>query len=589
MASCTINAADLFCGGGGTSTGLARACARSGKKLDLVAVNHWDLAIETHRKNHPEARHVCSSLDGLNPRDLVPGGRLKILVASPECTHHSSARGGRPMNDQSRASAWLILKWLQELYVESILIENVPEFEHWGPLGANGKPMKSKRGTLFAQFLENLRTLGYAVDWKILNAANYGDPTTRQRLFIIGTRFRRKPVWPEPTHAAVGKTETFFGSLKPWRAAREVIDWSIPGKSIFGRKKPLAMNTLKRILAGMQKFKWPEPFIVVLRRHMAARSVNDPLPTVTAGGMHLGLCEPFVLQQQSGGVPRSIDRPIPTVAAGGAISLIMANRNHNVPRSVDEPIPALCTGNHMYKVDPFVVPYRGERRGQRPRTHGIDQPLPAVTTENGHALVEPFILTASHGDGASRRCKSIHEPLPTITTANDHAVIEPMILKIDHQGTGPGRARSLENPLPTITTKNGLGIVSAAPCIIEMRNGKTANSLDEPLSTVTSLGAHHALLTAEPFLDKYYGSGVAADLAEPLDTITAKARFGLCQVGDALFDIHFRMLRPRELARAQGFPDSYEFSGGSADATKLIGNAVPVNLAEALCLSLLSQ
>lgn len=557
-----IYAADLFCGGGGTSTGLAQACANAGKTLDLIAVNHWDLAIETHRKNHPHARHVCAALDGLNPRDLVPGGRLKILVASPECTHHSFARGGRPMNDQSRASAWLLLKWLQELYVENLLIENVPEFAQWGPLGADGRPLKSRRGVLFVQFLENLKTLGYSVDWKILNAANYGDPTTRQRLFIIGTRARGKEIpWPLATHAAAGKTETLFGPpLKQWRAAREIIDWAIPGKSIFGRKKPLAMNTLKRILAGMQKFKWPEPFIVVLRQHMAARSVNDPLPTVTAGGTHLGLCEPFVLQQQSGGAPRSCQEPVPTVASGGAISLVEAftlplNRPRDCARAVGKPVQTVtASSSDIGLVEPFMVPFRGERRGQLPRTHAVSAPMPAVTTENGHGLVEPFVVVANHGEGEARR------------------------------------ARSVENPLPAITTKNGLGIVSgvAEPCVIEMRNRKTVNSIDDPLSTVTTSGAHHGLLQAEPFLDKYYRSGVPAAIDEPLDTVTAKARFGLCQVGNTFFDIRFRMLKPRELARAQGFPDSYEFAGGSADATKLIGNAVPVNLAEALCRALIS-
>ena len=546
----TIAAADLFCGGGGTSTGLARACARTGRKLDLVAVNHWELAIETHRRNHPEARHVCSSLDGLNPRDLVPSGRLKILVASPECTHHSAARGGRPMNDQSRASAWLILKWLQELYVENLLIENVPEFEQWGPLGADGKPLKSKRGVLFAQFIENLKALGYAVDYKVLNAANYGDPTTRQRLFVIGRRGGRKPTWPEITHARPGRTETLYGAVKPWRAAREIIDWSIPGKSIFGRKKPLAMNTLKRILAGMEKFRWPEPFIVVLRQHVAARSVDQPLPTVPMNRLKDRL--------------RSVGEPVQTVTASSA---------------------------DIGLVEPFLVPNFGEATGQAPRVHSLEGPLPAVTSHGAGCLVEPFIATVSHGDNGGRRVHSLSDPLPTATGSNDHAVIEPFIQPFDNKGWG-SRARNIDRPLPTVTTKNGLGLVVAQPCIIEMRSGKTANSIADPLSTVTTSGAHHGVLQAfpeaSPFLDKFYGSGVPASIDEPLDTVTAKARFGLCQVGEAIYDIRFRMLRPRELARAQGFPDSYEFAGGSADVTKLIGNAVPVGLAEALCAELIA-
>lgn len=553
-----IDGADLFCGAGGTSEGLTRACVRAGKKLRLIAVNHWQLAIDTHEKNHPEARHVCAALEGLNPRDLIPSGRLKILVASPECTNHSVARGGRPINDQSRASAWLVLKWLQELYVENVLIENVKEFREWGPLGADGRPLKSKRGDLFRQFIATLRSLGYEVEWRILNAANYGDPTTRERLFVLARRGRKRAItWPAQTHARADKVGTLFGALKPWRPAREIIDWSLPGTSIFARKKPLAMNTLKRILAGMEKFNWPEPFIVVLRQHMNARSVDEPLPTITAGGSHLGLCEPFM------------------VAAGGP-------------------------------------------EGKGRHAQSINDPLSTVLAENHTGMVRPFIMTAHHGDSGSRPVRSMSEPIPTVTGSNDHALVEPLIVKFDHQGTNGARARSVDSPLPTVTTKNGLAVVEgeafilpqfgesaaksiseplgavtttsrgiglAQPLIVEMRNGKAANLIDAPLSTVATSGAHHGL--AEPFIDKYYGSGVAADIGEPLDTVTAKARFGLCQVGDAVYDIRFRMLRPRELARAQGFPDWYEFPKQSAAATKLIGNAVPTNLAEALCMELI--
>lgn len=589
--SAVIKAADLFCGGGGTSEGLARACARSDRKLDLVAVNHWDIAIETHRKNHPHARHVLAPLEGVNPRDLVPRGRLNLLVASPECTDHSQAKGGRPKNDQSRASAWLILKWLQELYVEAFLIENVKEFTQWGPLGADGRPLKSRRGVLFTQFIADLKALGYNVEWRVLNAANYGDPTTRERLFIIGRRGRNKKItWPGETHAANHLPRNLFGDRKPWRAAREIIDWTVPGRSIFARKRPLAMNTLKRILAGMQKFKWPEPFLIVLRNHMDARSIDEPMPTITAGGQHVGICQPFVLGQQSNAAPRSTDSPLPTVATAGSISL----------------------------VQPFVVPFFGERKDQAPRVHSLDEPLPAVTSHGAGAIVEPFIMTASHGEGDRRRCKSIDEPMPTVTGANDHGVVSPMIVKFDHQGGNGGRARSIDSPLPTITTKNGLAVVE--PFVAELRKNKTAKSIDEPLSTVTTKGAHHAVVepfivpqfgqspaksVAEPlgtitttsrgvglvqpeaFITKFYGTGTVADINEPLDTVTVRERFGLCQIGDTLYDIHFRMLRPRELARAQGFPDSYQFIGGNAEVTKMVGNAVPVGVAEALCSELL--
>src|SRR6185437_13061498 len=205
MSKRTIRAADLFCGAGGTSKGLLEACKRMGFELDLVAVNHWPVAIASHEANHPYARHECASLDQVDPRKLVPGGRLNLLVASPECTHHSNARGGRPMNDQSRSSAWIILRWAELLYIENILIENVKEFRSWGPLGANGRPLRSKRGEFYFAFMQALRAAGYTAEDRVLNAADFGDPTTRERLFIIARRGNKKIIWPNPTHAPLEK------------------------------------------------------------------------------------------------------------------------------------------------------------------------------------------------------------------------------------------------------------------------------------------------------------------------------------------------------------------------------------------------
>jgi DNA (cytosine-5)-methyltransferase 1 len=180
-----IYAADLFCGAGGTSQGLVMAANEMDADLTLTAVNHWQVAIDTHSANHPYAQHLCTGLDNVDPRKLVPSGRLNVLCASPECTHFSSARGGKPCSDQSRASAWHILRFAEALYIDNLVIENVREFQSWGPLDVTGRPMKSKRGQLFEQFIASLRALGYRVEWRVLNCADYGDPTTRERLFII--------------------------------------------------------------------------------------------------------------------------------------------------------------------------------------------------------------------------------------------------------------------------------------------------------------------------------------------------------------------------------------------------------------------
>ena len=227
-----IKAADLFCGAGGTTTGLKLACDAKGLKLDLVAVNHWSVAIQTHSTNHPEVKHACTNLDSVDPRKLVPAGKLDLLVASPECTHHSKARGGKPINDQSRASAWRVTEWATQLQVQKILIENVPDFLTWGPLGSNGKPLKRRKGELFLSFIKSLEAHGYKVEWKVLTCADYGDPTTRPRLFIQAKRGRAPITWPEVTHAPKEATKakaqpSLFktNGLRAYKPASEIIDW----------------------------------------------------------------------------------------------------------------------------------------------------------------------------------------------------------------------------------------------------------------------------------------------------------------------------------------------------------------------------
>jgi DNA (cytosine-5)-methyltransferase 1 len=523
-----IIAADLFCGAGGTSTGLAQACRAAGVDVELLAINHWQIAIDTHAAAHPWAKHKCASLDHLRPQEVIPGGRLHLLVASPECTHHARARGGRPVNDQSRATAWHICKWAQELYIDNILIENVREFREWGPLGANGKPLKSRKGETYMAFLNTLRSLGYTVEDRVLNAADFGDPTTRERLFIQARR-RGKITWPEPTHSA-RPAEMFFGKTKRWRAAKEIIDWSIPNQSIFERKKPLAPTTMRRILAGMEKFNAHlQPFIVTLRNHVAPRSAEEPIPTITGGGNHVGLCEPFVLQQQSGGAPRKTDDPLPTVATKGAIAL----------------------------VEPFLlnIDHQG---GNGSCVRSTEEPLSTVTSKQRAALVEAFLVQAGGPTGKARQPRSIEDPLATVVTENHTALVEPFLVEVAH-GTKEGdtetrRARSIENLVPTVLSSNRLGLV-------------------------------------EPFITKFYRTGVSKSVDEPLDTVTTRDRFGLVQPewNGYRLDIRFRMLQPSELAAAQGFPSDYPFTGNKSQVVKQIGNAVPVNLARALCSALLAD
>lgn len=428
-----IRVADLFCGAGGTSSGLMAAAEGANIKVDLLAVNHWQIAVATHAKNHPKARHLHSSLDSVDAKKVVDTGKLDILVASPECTHHSTARGGKPMNDQSRSSAWHVLSWAQSVAPEYIIVENVPEFMTWGPLGRNGRPIESRKGETFRAWAESLRSMGYVVEWRILNAADYGDPTTRRRLFVLARKGRRPPRWPDPTHGDPKKQAGLFtGNLLPWRSAREsVIDWNLKGSSIFNRKKPLADATLRRIAEGLRRFGGAaaEPFLAILRGTSSVRSVDQPVPTLTSGGGHVALIEPFMLKQSSGGAPRSVNDPISTVQAAGAISL----------------------------VEPYLVPFYGERRGQAPRTHSAADPLPTIpATAAKFGLVEPFLVHANHGGGDNRRVQSVDRPMPTVTTSRGLGLAQPFILA--PLGVGRGNApRGVDSPMPTILASRGGG------------------------------------------------------------------------------------------------------------------------------------
>jgi DNA (cytosine-5)-methyltransferase 1 len=392
-----IHAADLFCGAGGTSTGLVRAARELDFRLDLLAVNHWKTAVATHTRNHPWARHLCADLGTVDPNKVVEGGKLDLLVASPECTHHSVARGGKPCSDQSRASAWHVLHWAERLRIDNILIENVKEFTTWGPLTKRGRPMKRRKGETFNAFLRALESLGYSVDYRVLNAADYGDATTRRRLFIQARR-GSTPLWPLTTHS-----QNQEGGRASWRAAREIIDWGLKGESIFGRKKPLSRRTMARIEAGLRKF-GGAAFLTIARGPVDepdrfARSVDEPMPVCVAGGTHLGLAEPFIVAFHDEG-------------------------NTNRPRvhPINEPLPTLDTSNRFGLAEPFIMQCCHDGG---PRVRSVKEPLPTITcAHRGEmALVEPF-LVKFYGSGKS--VASVDQPAPTITTKDRMGLVEPV-------------------------------------------------------------------------------------------------------------------------------------------------------------------
>jgi DNA (cytosine-5)-methyltransferase 1 len=642
-----IFAADLFCGAGGTSSGLVEAIGALGYDLDLLAVNHWSVAIDTHSTNHAQARHMCQSLDTIDPCKAVPSGRLHLLVASPECTHHSNARGGKPMSDQSRASAWLILNWLEKLYVENVLIENVKEFRDWGALGANGRPLKSRRGELYQQFLQNLRSLGYRVEDRVLNAADYGDATTRERLFVMARRGNKSISWPEPTHTKPEKLESatkqpgLFGAsrLQPWRPAREIIDWEIEGQSIFERKRPLSPNTMRRIYAGLRKFcgldfivsprgtdSPPEqrvystdrplitvpgesrgigvarPFIVGAggpSGQGSPRSTDEPMRTVLPRD-HQALCEPFILPRQGyyqhwEQPPRSIDDPIPTITSNGCAHLVqpfvVVLRNNQDARSVEQPVPTICTsGAHLAICEAYAVHCNhGVDKHDDRRCINLDKPLPTINGNFGLGVCQPYLVQHfGEREGQEPRTRPVEAPLWTVTCQGRIGLVEPFLVKYhgDHAGRtdGENRIRSLHDPLSTLDTSNRFALVS--PYFVKYYEGSDACSVEAPLPSITANYEHLGL--AQPFIVKFYGTANTQSVNEPLSTVTAKDRFGLVEmeiVGK--LDIRFRMLQPHELAAAMSFPKSYHFTGTREQKVKQIGNAVPVQLAKALCGSLL--
>jgi len=371
--------ADLFCGAGGTSTGAMLAARELGFTPRLTAVNHWDMAIKTHELNHPEVRHIKDELELIDPKELFPEGRLDLLCASPECTHFSKARGGKPKDDQSRSGAKRVIEWAEALDIDNIFIENVEEFKTWGPLGKDLKPIEKKKGEYFNWFVKEIKRLGYSVEHKVVNCADYGDPTTRSRFFLLASK-KSKVTWPDQTH-----------SEDEWKSARSIIDWEIKGESLSDRNKPLCENTLRRIEHGIRRYVSPElvdPFLVILRGQSNSRSINDPVPTLTTG-QHVALAEPFLVKMQGTSNSTPIDKPIHTITAGGnkhflCEPFVVANYSPGYCRDVNSPLPTVTgAGTQLSVCEPFLVEYYGTGSSK-----SLDKPLPTVTTHDRFGIVE---------------------------------------------------------------------------------------------------------------------------------------------------------------------------------------------------------
>lgn len=502
-----IKAVDMFCGGGGATTGLIDQLEEWGYEPDLDIFNHDAVALETHKLNHPYARPHEQDIHAVDPEACIRDGYADLLIAAPECRHFSKAKGNKPLNNQSRMQIWVIPHWCTRLRIPRIWIENVPEFLTFGPIctlpaGHEGKHLelpgplpaepckrviKERRGEYFWAWKMAMEQLRYVVEWRKLTCADYGDPTTRERLFIQ-CRNDGKPIhWPEPLFARPGSLGGFLDTRKPWATARDaVIDWTIPGKSLFDhpkyRKKPLALNTRRRVGRGFERDGGAlvpyfvrlldvDPTIKPPREVDGVLEVEIPSITTEGGGE---LLTPYMLQLPQGGGSdaHGVGDPLSTIATKGAIRLVQAQlsvyngkgttASVNAPlptqptkarfgltqfilskhsdfgggggvpaRGVGEPLFSLSTEGHPYLIDPFLVPYRGEREGQTPRVHGVNEPLPAVTAGAvGHALVQPVILQIAYTQDAGAHSQRCDEPLRTLTTRNNLALAEPILTRV---------------------------------------------------------------------------------------------------------------------------------------------------------------
>lgn len=365
-----MNAVDLFAGAGGWSHGWREATGVE----PMVAVNHCQHAIELHTLNHPATQHFHEDVWSVDPTAAIAGRRVDWLHGSPDCTHFSRAKGGKPREQKIRGLAWVLVDWARAARPRFLSIENVAEFETWGPIDGDGQPIKAKAGETFREFIAALRGLGYSVDWRVLCAADFGAPTTRRRLFLVA-RLDGKPIrWPDPTHADPRRRDLFTAALQPWRSAAECIDWSLPCPSIFGRKRPLAPATCRRIAAGIVRFVLQgKPFLIQTgygeRRGQSPRvlDLDQPLGTVVAGGAKHALVAAFLQQNFTGMVGKPLTVPVPTITARDHHSLVTASLH----------------GDRAPQVAAFLTTYYVAGG----TANSLDAPMPAVVTRARHGLV----------------------------------------------------------------------------------------------------------------------------------------------------------------------------------------------------------
>jgi DNA (cytosine-5)-methyltransferase 1 len=522
---------DSFAGGGGASTGITMALGRSPD----MAINHDAEALALHAANHPDTKHYSKNIWQFDP--LVEIGNRPVALAwfSPDCKHFSKAKGGKPVKKNIRDLAWVVIRFARQVRPTVIMLENVEEFQTWGPLKHNDAgdlvPDPERRGQTFRAWTAELRRLGYRCEWRELRACDFGAPTIRKRFFMVARRDGKKIAWPKPTHGDPKSADVISGKLKPWRTAAQIINWSLPYPSIFltkeegralGVKRPLEPATMARIAKGVDRYviKAAKPFIVNLTH-------------------------------QAGNIG---------VLAGASLVGVGGRAGQSRPRGADEPTATGTTKADTVLVAPHITKFRANSVGS-----GGDEPIPTVTANS-------YIKRPG---GAV--------PLGVVSAF--------MAQHTNNRGVDPHPGHSAKSPVSTITSHPQQGVVATHMIDMHGSDMRMAGS-DEPLRALTAQGYHAAQVAA--FLTKYYGTGDGTEVSDPMHTATTKDRFGLIAVeieGEpyVIADIGMRMLTPRELFRAQGFPDSYiidpEFNGKKLTKTaqiRMCGNSVCPQVSEAL-------
>lgn len=558
---------DNFAGGGGASTGIELATGRP----VTIAINHDPDAILMHKTNHPYTEHYQESVWDIDPVEVCRGRKVGLAWFSPDCKHFSKAKGGKPVDKNIRGLAWIVLKWAGTVRPRVIILENVEEFQTWGPV-RKGKPVKSHQGETFKRWKSQLRALGYEIEHKELKACDYGAPTIRKRFFLIARCDGKPIVWPKPTHGPKDSPEVKSGKLKPYKTAADCIDFDLPCPSIFNRKKPLANNTLKRIAKGLDKF--------VIKEH------NPYLISNKA---------PYIMCNNTNNAGKGISSPIPTITTGNRnylISPYLSQLNHSGEnmrgQSTAQTMPTITAKHGFAYIAPSLIQYHSETAKGEVRGQKINNPIFTVDSSNRYGLQIPY-LSKFYGGVVGAKIKN---PMPTVTAIDHNALTAPFLTKYY---SGADQSFSCDSPLHTITTKDRMSVCTNYLTVL--RNNMDCRSVQEPLNTITTSGAHFA--DTKVYIKKYSPGcklGYWNKVRELLNTYTdwnlADDEILIFNINGAeyfIYDIGLRMLQPKELYRAQGFPNDYiidhDYTGREYPKTKQVarcGNAVPPAFAKAL-------